>query len=522
MGKILIDGVIFFLQKGRPAGISRVWRALLEELAASRIAERLVLLDRAGTAPVISGIRGRRIHAYNPGALEADPLPLEAVCRKENADLFLSTYYTWPENTPCALMLHDMIPERLGLDLTQWEWRAKDLAIRKANAYFAVSDSTAWDFGALYPQFGAQRIDVVPNAVGREFHPQGEKAIVAFKKRYGITRPYFILTGHRLLYKNAVQFFRGFGLLENRRGFQILCTGGARTLEPIFVPYLGGAECQVRFLSDDELSIAYAGAMALVYPSLYEGFGLPVLEAMASGCPVITCRNSSLPEVAGDAALYVREGDVADMLRALHAVQETPIRRNLVARGLENAGRFSWTASARALQDAIFSILEDLGNGPGNPSDPINTEARLLYRMREERGDTELVRAMAGHLRVFSGQAAFQLTRVSRQESVLSGMDDEAFAVMTQGYRDGGRLHALFGYWYGLALLGRGRYQDAWRAFHDAYRLNVGHRWRSAFLAAVSAFEGGDQERARDLLESKVLTAVPDFDQARKLLEKVR
>jgi len=93
-------------------------------------------------------------------------------------------------------------------------------------------------------------------------------------------------------------------------------------------------------LSDEALQCAYAGALALAYPSRYEGFGMPLIEAMACGCPVITAHNSAIPEVAGDAALYVDPNDTAAMARALREMQDSARRGHWIAKGYQQAKRF--------------------------------------------------------------------------------------------------------------------------------------------------------------------------------------
>jgi len=341
---------------GHPSVTSASWRSLLAELAATPLAGRIVLLDRDGTAPEIPGIRRRRVSPFQLGTAGEESPGLDQVCCEENAGLFISTYYTFTTTTPSLLMLYDMIPERLdtvGPDAPNPEWRDKYHAIVNSTSFAAISQSTARDLTDFYPQAAQRPLTVVPCAVSDDFRTHSPEEISAFKSVNGIDRPYFLLVGRRDSHKNAALFFQAFSQLPDRERYAIVMAGGGNALEPEFRELAGPAAGYAGFFSDENLSLAYSGAIALVYPSLYEGFGLPILEAMRSGCPVITCQNSSLAEVAGSAALYVGEQDTEALSRALCEVQHTDVRAYLIKRGLERAQLFSWHKSAESLTAAI-------------------------------------------------------------------------------------------------------------------------------------------------------------------------
>ena len=115
------------------------------------------------------------------------------------------------------------------------------------------------------------------------------------------------------------------------------------------------------YMGDDALARLYSGALALIFPSRYEGFGLPILEAMACGCPVVTTREASMPEVAGDAALYMKDPDDVDGLAGiLKKLAESPLERQAWAeKGLIQAGRFSWQKTAEATFRAFEQVFNE-------------------------------------------------------------------------------------------------------------------------------------------------------------------
>jgi glycosyltransferase involved in cell wall biosynthesis len=271
---------------------------------------------------------------------------LQDICDRENASLFVSTYYTTPLTTPSAMLVLDMIPEVQGYNLNEPQWVSKRRTIEYASTYVSISHSTQADLVRFYPQ-RAQAPMAVAHC-GCDFRTASAAQVAEFRQRYGITRPYFLLVGELRWTKNAGLFFKAFARLGALRSeLAIVCTLADTPLEEDFAQHVGEAHTHMVVLNDEELQAAYSGAIALAYPSRYEGFGLPILEAMACACPAITCRNSSIPEVGGEAVIYVDPDSVEQMHQALLDVQQPALRQQLVAAGLAQAQQFSWTGMAR-------------------------------------------------------------------------------------------------------------------------------------------------------------------------------
>ncbi|WP_071190211.1 FkbM family methyltransferase [Trichormus sp. NMC-1] len=350
--KIIVDGVFFQLYR---TGIARVWRSLLQQWANTEFANHILVLDRVNTAPQIPGIRYRNFPSYDYNNTEADKQMLQQICEEEEAELFISTYYTTPINTPSVFMAYDMIPEVLGANFGEPMWREKHHGIKHASAYISISENTAKDLNKCFPDIPSELITVAHCGVDPLFSPASEGEINAFKYKYGINKPYFLLVGSGGDYKNGILFFKAFSKLATSYGFDIICTGIGGILAPELRTYTAGSAVHMLQLSDDDLAIAYSGAVALVYPSKYEGFGMPVLEAIACGCPVITCPNASIPEVTGEAAIYVNDNDVDALTNALCEVQKPNIRKALITAGLAQAKKFSWTKMAQTVSSALIN-----------------------------------------------------------------------------------------------------------------------------------------------------------------------
>ncbi len=358
--RIVVDAVFF--QHNQRSGIARVWRAILREWRASGFHAQVTILDRAGTAPRVPGYRYRSIAARDDARSGADAFLLQRICDEEGADLFISTYYTSPIRTPSVFLAHDFIPERFDQNLEDQNWREKRHALEHAAFVICVSEATRRDLLHFFPRLEASRCKVIHNAADTCFSPASANDIQAFRQRHAIVRAYFLMVGERIGhrgYKDGMLFLRALRAWPRGQEFDVVCVGGS-DLEPEFEALTFGLQVRKLDLSDEELRVAYSGAQALVYPSRIEGFGLPVLEAMACGCPVVAARAFALQEVGGEAPFYFEPGNVEGLRAALDRQADDNQRSLQIAIGIEQAQRFSWSAAgeayARTMRDTADAI----------------------------------------------------------------------------------------------------------------------------------------------------------------------
>ena len=212
----------------------------------------------------------------------------------------------------------------------------------------------------------ASKIEVIYNALDERLAtPPSEAEVARVRERFQLSSPFILYTGNIKPHKNVDRLIEAFAILRRRRaddlklliiGDEISKYSNLRRLVHRFqlhqhVRFLG-------FVPEETLLVLYRLAAAFVFPSLYEGFGLPPLEAMASGTPVITSNVSSLPEVVGDAALLIDPMDPAALADAMWRVLEEPaLRADLIRRGCQRVKAFSWAQSAARTREVYAEVL---------------------------------------------------------------------------------------------------------------------------------------------------------------------
>ena len=284
--------------------------------------------------------------------------------------------FWFPRSLPCpyVMTVHDVLEhltrgDRSGVGRSAHFYLTRRV-LRSAARIFAVSNFTKKDIEKLFG-IPPENIEVVYNAIDDRFHrghasPADHQFIA---ERYQVNYPFLLYAGRISPHKNVVRIIEAFSALKGElakegvfENLKLIIIGDDLSGHPDLrrTVIRSGVPHDVRFLGFvpiEVLSIFYDAAKIFVFPSLYEGFGLPPLEAMAHGTPVVTSNTSSLPEVVGKAAVLVNPENVFDIMRALHRVLvDQPLRDKLKQRGYEQAQKFSWDLSAKR----ILQVYEEV------------------------------------------------------------------------------------------------------------------------------------------------------------------
>lgn len=357
------------------AGIGRLTRGLVEHLPWAEPEHRIWLWSNGRPQPDLRHVHGNPIW-YSP-LRERDmvrlwhragsPWPRVEWCTPVKPHIFHATDFVLPPSgAPCQILtVHDLsfrrFPDTLPASLTRYLHQVVPRSVRRANHLIADSHSTARDLQEFW-SVSEHRISVVPGAVDNSlFRPVKERSVLAsVRRKYGIGgRPFILGVSTLQPRKNFARLIKAFRALADNHPELILVIGGGRgwRSQGIFDAVAEtGLENKVLFpgfVADCDLPALYSSSECVAYPSLYEGFGLPVLEAMACGAPVLTGLNSSLAEAGGSGALYVDEHDehaIAAGLKRL--LEDSALRQELRRNGFRHAACFTFEQSAHKLWQA--------------------------------------------------------------------------------------------------------------------------------------------------------------------------
>ena len=286
-------------------------------------------------------------------------------------DLALSAMNKLPDFTiPKYIVLHDCIPSILPKYFKHSGWYRQLLqSLNHNDYYFSVSENTKKDFIKLKPVIDPNKMYVIPLAASENFKPASDKAIKQARLKYQIPDGKYVFSLCTLEpRKNLLRIVRTFAAFLEKHQLKdwYLVLGGTHWKE--FIDQLNQEIKQTKYLDkiikigyveDEDLAPLYSGSEWFVYTSEYEGFGLPPLEAMSCGCPVITSNNSSLPEVVGDAGIMIDFDSDEQHIKAYESYYNDPdLRHSNAEKGLIRAKQFSWKKSVDRMVTIMKSNLD--------------------------------------------------------------------------------------------------------------------------------------------------------------------
>lgn len=365
---LFVDGIVYETQ--RYGGIGTYFNSVLPRIARQRgmFVKMFVPSVTRGELPAAPVQRLRRNWVtseaqYNSGFEKLFCSWSERINRRmmslriprRRDCIFQSTYFTsLAESVPQIAVVHDLnheiFPEYYLTPFGEWLRNAYKAYLRDATRIIAVSNKTKLDTVRYYG-IDSSKIDVIYHAIDRDvfFHEDNPERLSRILEAAGAIRPYFLYVGRRGAYKNFETLLRAYQTSRVRGRATLLAVGPPWSQdEKVRLRNMGLGEF-VRVIehpSDDDLRLLYSGSCAFVFPSYGEGFGLPLLEAMACGAPILAADIEVFREVAGDSALYFDPASAGDLSYKLTCMLDDSIRRAKTLLGYERAAEFSWNKCA--------------------------------------------------------------------------------------------------------------------------------------------------------------------------------
>ncbi len=270
------------------------------------------------------------------------------------SDIIRKSYLRRVGNKPMVVTVHDLIPE--VIENNPCVQRNRKVVLNRADAIIAVSENTKKDILRLY-NIPEEKIHVI-------YHGYLEPKLKEERQEIeglDLSKPYLVFIGKRGGYKNFTWFLRAVAPLL-RKGLHLVCTGTpfSQDEQRLLAEEVVSEQVVQRFFMDNEMPTLLRHAVAFVYPSLYEGFGIPILDAFAARCPVILSNASCFPEVGGDAALYFDVGDETGLrTQVSRLLEDSALRQDLIEKGFQRKSLFSWDQCAKQTTDVYKNVLEN-------------------------------------------------------------------------------------------------------------------------------------------------------------------
>lgn len=285
----------------------------------------------------------------------------------ESFNIFHSSYYRYAKgNIKNITTVHDFTYEKY---LSKYNIKRlihsfqKYQAIKHSDYIIGVSKNTLVDMLKYFPEFKNKKMQVIYHGTSNDFYPvkkNDDFILIQNHKLY--YNSYFFYFGNRRGYKNFVLLIKAYSnLIKNNKNIPKLIVAGGGSFSEKEMKIFREKEVssnivKLKELDNNELNHLYNYCTGFIYPSLYEGFGMPVIEAMRAGAPVICSNSSSIPEVAGEAAIFINPDNVSELESALYCLLDNNTRKELIKLGLKQSRKFSWGKTYKETLEVYNSL----------------------------------------------------------------------------------------------------------------------------------------------------------------------
>ncbi|WP_439287810.1 glycosyltransferase family 4 protein [Lonepinella sp. BR2904] len=277
--------------------------------------------------------------------------------------IFHSSYYRYSSlpNAINVTTIHDFTTERFRKGLArEINLFQKRLAVKKSKGIICISENTKRDLLYFVPNVDESKIKVIYNGVSDDFYfiDQAFDIKVKDERFNGLENyRYLLYIGHRTGYKNFNLAVEAASHFKDKYILVVIGEAFTEQEKQYVETHLGHHYKQISKLNNQGLNYLYNKAFVLLYPSSYEGFGIPVIEAMKTKCPVIAFKNSSIPEIAGDAGLLYEKEDVSSIVDGIHKLEDNVFRESVIEKGLKQSEKFNWDNTAKQYLEFYRELL---------------------------------------------------------------------------------------------------------------------------------------------------------------------
>jgi len=352
--RVVFDNIIFFLQKS--GGGTIYWSEIVKRANNDSSIDAIFSEPQSNHNNIF-----RARLSINVACFEKYPLSLLRISNFtlpiNKKSIFHSSYYRISRSSKAinVITIHDFTSELFFNGIRKFiHAKRKENGIKHADGIICISNNTRSDLLKFYPGIDRKKIRVIYNGVGDSYFPIQKSQFIKNDYNNILNSKYVLYVGHRTSYKNFYMAAETVSLLDET--FSLLIIGeklSPREVENLDRTLRNRYTCLSK-IDNETLNVFYNFAYCLIYPSTYEGFGIPILEAMKAGCPVVTSNKSSIPEVAGNSALIVSEINADNFAKAILKLQNQAFREQTIEAGFIQARRFSW--------DKCFSEIKQFYN----------------------------------------------------------------------------------------------------------------------------------------------------------------